>query len=96
MDRSQETNNPARRKSATARPREFGEHARLVVYVAAAPGAGKTRRLLTDARRLQGAGKHVVVGWIDTKGQSDLDRLAEHLPRIAAFDVPSTLASKPE
>ena len=32
--------------------RELGGRARLVVYVASAPGSGKTRRLLEDARRL--------------------------------------------
>ena len=42
--------------------REYGERARLVVYIAAAPGAGKTRRLLTDAHRLQLAGKRVAIG----------------------------------
>src|ERR1700761_2814402 len=62
--------------------REYGEHARITVYIAAAPGAGKTRRLLTDARRLQTAGKRVAIGWIETKSRPDLERLAEGLPRI--------------
>jgi two-component system sensor histidine kinase KdpD len=88
--------------------REYGEHARITVYVAAAPGAGKTRRLLTDARRLQAAGKRVSIGWIETKSRPDLERLTDGLPRIAPrvveiggqrfadFDLQAALAVKPE
>ena len=36
--------------------RELGGRARLVVYIASAPGSGKTRRLLEDARRLAAEG----------------------------------------
>ncbi|HTU71327.1 MAG TPA: hypothetical protein VMF11_13530 [Candidatus Baltobacteraceae bacterium] len=87
MDRTADEREAARRRSAEQLLREFGEKARLVVYVAAAPGAGKTRRLLTDARRLQSAGKRVAIGWIETKERPDLERLAEGLPRIAPRDV---------
>ena len=62
--------------------RELGGRARLVVYVASAPGSGKTRRLLEDARRLADDGKRVVIGWIETKGRPDLERMAASLPRI--------------
>jgi two-component system sensor histidine kinase KdpD len=67
--------------------REIGGRARLVVYVAGAPGAGKTRRLLEDARRLRDAGKRVTIGWIETKGRPDLERIAERLPRVPPRDV---------
>jgi two-component system, OmpR family, sensor histidine kinase KdpD len=88
--------------------REYGEHARLVVYIAAAPGAGKTRRLLNDARRLQATGKRVAIGWIETKERPDLERLAEGLPRIPPrqvkigaqtypeFDLDAAIAAKPD
>src|ERR1700685_3573878 len=82
MDRSADEREAARRRSAEELLREFGDRARLVIYVAAVPGAGKTRRLLTDARRLQAAGKRVAIGWIETKGRPDLERLAEGLPII--------------
>ncbi len=82
MPRSWNDPEEARRRSATDLLREFGDHARLVVYVAAAPGAGKTRRLLTDARRLQATGKRVAIGWIETKGRPDLERLCAGIPRI--------------
>ncbi|HEY6450566.1 MAG TPA: hypothetical protein VIX60_07805 [Candidatus Cybelea sp.] len=67
--------------------REIGGRARLVIYVASAPGSGKTRRLLEDARRLVADGKHVVIGWIETKGRPDLERMAGGLPRIPPRQV---------
>lgn len=96
------------RSSPEALLREYGEHARLVVYVAAAPGAGKTRRLLNDARRYQAAGKRVLLGWSEPKGRPDLERLAEGLPyvpprtvRVGAntfceFDLDAALVAKPD
>jgi two-component system, OmpR family, sensor histidine kinase KdpD len=88
--------------------RELGARARLVVYVASAPGAGKTRRLLEDARRLREAGKRVTIGWLETKGRPDLERLVEALPRIPPrqvrigdhtfedFDYDAALREKPD
>ncbi|MGR4063989.1 MAG: hypothetical protein ACLQPV_00905 [Vulcanimicrobiaceae bacterium] len=98
----------ARRRSAGELLREFGGTARLVVYVAAAPGAGKTRRLIGDARRLQAAGKRVEIGWLETKGRPDLEHLAADLPRVPSrrvetggqtfedFDLEAAIASKPD
>jgi two-component system sensor histidine kinase KdpD len=54
----------------------------LTVYLASAAGAGKTRRLLEDAIRLQEGGTRVTVGWIETKGRPDLDELLARLPRL--------------
>jgi two-component system, OmpR family, sensor histidine kinase KdpD len=108
MEQSADEREAARRRSAEALLREFGERARLVVYIAAAPGAGKTRRLLTDARLLQGAGRRVAIGWIETKGRPDLERLVEGLPRIPPrevtiganrfeeFDLDAALAAHPD
>lgn len=88
--------------------REIGGRARLVVYVAGAPGAGKTRRLLEDARRLAADGKRVSIGWIETKGRPDLERIAAGLPRIPLrhfrigdrtfedFDYEAALREKPD
>ena len=88
--------------------RELGGRARLVVYVASAPGSGKTRRLLEDARRLAADGKRVVVGWVETKGRPDLVRTAAGLRRIPPrqvrigerifedFDYDAALREKPD
>src|SRR5690348_1743981 len=88
--------------------REIGGRARLVVYVASASGAGKTRRLLEDARRLAADGKRVAIGWIETKGRPDLERIAAGLHRIPPrriqigdrtfedFDYEAALREKPD
>ena len=97
-----------RRPSAEALLRDLGTAPRLTVYLASAPGAGKTRRLLDDAVRLQESGVRVAIGWIETKGRPELDRLAARIPRIPVrsarigdatfedFDLAGALAEKPE
>ncbi|HVA27283.1 MAG TPA: hypothetical protein VNF68_03840 [Candidatus Baltobacteraceae bacterium] len=94
-----DSDNLAREKRATAR---------LVAYVAAAPGAGKTRRLLSDGVRLQSAGKRVAIGWIETKDRLEVERLAQGFARIppritnvdgrtvTEFDVDAAIAAKPD
>ena len=96
-----------RRPSAEEILREIGGKARLVVYLASAPGAGKTRRLLEDARRLHDNGQDVVIGAVETKGRPDLDALLDCLsilpPRTATlqgatfeeFDLAAAIARKP-
>ncbi len=88
--------------------RELGGRARLVIYIASAPGSGKTRRLLEDARRLVADGKRVVIGWIETKGRPDLERAAGCVSRIPPrrvkigdrifedFDFDATVREKPD
>ena len=70
------------RPSAEALLKELGSAPKLTVYLASAPGAGKTRRLLDDAIRLHESGVRVAIGWVETKGRPDLDRLVAKLPRI--------------
>ena len=71
-----------KRPSADALLREIGAVPTLTVYLASAPGAGKTRRLIEDALFAQRAGRRVAIGWLETKGRTDLDVLANPLPRI--------------
>ncbi|MBC5800977.1 MAG: hypothetical protein GIX03_07720 [Candidatus Eremiobacteraeota bacterium] len=101
-------NDRTRRATAEARREETATAARLTVYLASAPGAGKTRRLLDDALRLQQSGIRVVLGSIATKGRRDLEEMATHIargaPRIASidgvayedFDFEATLEAKPQ
>jgi len=96
------------RPSAEALLRDVGTAPRLTVYLASAPGAGKTRRLLDDAVRAHEAGVRVAIGWIETKGRPDLDRLAAELPRVPPrtvnigpatfedFDFEAALALRPQ
>jgi two-component system sensor histidine kinase KdpD len=97
-----------KRPTAEALLRDAEGSPRLTVYLAAAPGAGKTRRLLEDALRAQAAGVRVAIGWIETKGRPELDALAAGLPRLPArsvtvegaafqdFDLEAALAARPQ
>ena len=66
---------------------ELGERPRLIVYLGAAPGSGKTRRLLQELRHARDAGRDAVIGWIETRGRQDLERMAADLPRIPPRSV---------
>jgi len=100
-------NDRTRRATAEAFSEEPATTARLTVYLASTPGAGKTRRLLDDALRLQQSGMRVVLGSIATKGRRDLELLAAQIPRSAArtasidgaacddFDFKAALEARP-
>jgi two-component system sensor histidine kinase KdpD len=70
------------RPSAKALLAELGYEPRLTIYLASAPGAGKTHRILSDAAFQMHAGRRVAIGWIETKGRPDLEELAAGIPRI--------------
>lgn len=98
----------SRRRKAQELLEEVGGRARLLVYIASAPGAGKTRRLMDDALRLRAAGKKVAIGWVDFKGRPELERLSEGLEwvpprtvqiegeRFADFDFERALQVHPD
>lgn len=81
---------------------------RLTVFLGAAPGVGKTYKMLeTAGQRLEG-GADVVIGWIDTHGITAAEQLAAALPRVPdksslcqgqllhEMDVAAILERKPE
>ncbi|HEV3155254.1 MAG TPA: hypothetical protein VGZ02_15705 [Candidatus Baltobacteraceae bacterium] len=82
MARKSEDLEEQRKRRASEYLDELRVRARLLVYIASAPGAGKTRRLLDDARRLRASGKNAAIGWIDVKGRPELEALAAGIPRI--------------
>src|ERR1044072_5878647 len=65
----------------TARPRgdqllaRLGaeQHARLRIYIGAAPGVGKTYSMIEDAHALRGEGIDVVIGFIEAHGRADTE-----------------------
>ena len=93
------------RPNAQALLAELGFQPRLTIYLAGAPGAGKTYRLLSEAQFQRRAGRRVAIGWIETKGRPGLDELAADIPRIPLrrfeingvshddFDVDAAIAS---
>jgi two-component system sensor histidine kinase KdpD len=96
------------RPNADALLAELGFQPRLTIYLASAPGAGKTYRLLTEAHFQRQAGRRVAIGWIETKDRPGLDELARDLPSIPLrrfeingstfedFDVDAAIASNYE
>jgi two-component system sensor histidine kinase KdpD len=96
------------RPSAQALLAELGYEPRLTIYLASAPGAGKTHRILSDAAFQMQAGRRVAIGWVETKGRPDLEELAAGIPRIPPrtfatvgasfedFDLAAALASDAE
>ena len=93
------------RPNAQALLAELGFQPRLTIYLAGAPGAGKTYRLLSEANFQQRAGRRVAIGYIETKGRPGLDDLGRDLPRLPLrrydvngavfeeFDLEAALAS---
>ena len=80
---------------------------RLKVFLGASPGVGKTYAMLSQAQRLKGEGKDVVVGLVETHGRAETAQLLEGLevlPRkpvtyrghtLMEFDLDAALARRP-
>jgi two-component system sensor histidine kinase KdpD len=83
------------------------QHARLRIYIGAAPGVGKTYSMIDDAHALRRSGVDVVVGFVETHRRADTDaRIAdlELIPRrqveyrgvkLEEMDLDAILARKP-
>ncbi|MFK4005122.1 ATP-binding protein [Qipengyuania sp. NPDC077563] len=83
------------------------ERGRLTVYLGAAPGVGKTYRMLQDAARRKAEGVDVVVGVAETHGRSETAVLLEPLEvmprrhydhdghRLEEFDIDAALERRP-
>src|SRR5258708_31202383 len=82
-------------------------HARLRIYIGAAPGVGKSYSMLQDAHALRREGVDLVVGLIETYGRADTEARVgdlEIVPRrrieyrgvvIEEMDLDAILARKP-
>lgn len=69
-------------ESILARVKEQGR-ARLRLYIGAAPGVGKSYRMLEDAHELRRQGVDVVIGFIEPHGRAETQALVhdlEHVP----------------
>ena len=86
---------------------QSGEQAKLRVYIAAAPGAGKTYRMLEEAHLLKRQGVDIVVGVIETHGRADtktmigdlecipMSRLQSHGVVVEEMDVEAIVSRRP-
>jgi two-component system, OmpR family, sensor histidine kinase KdpD len=64
------------------------KHARLRVYIGAAPGVGKTYLMLRDAQLLREQGMDVVVGLVETYGRADTEAQIGQLEVVPRRRVP--------
>ena len=83
-------------------------HARLRIYIGAAPGVGKTYSMLEDAHAFRREGVDAVVGFVETYGRTDTDakiRDLEIVPRrqieyrgvvLEEMDVEAILRRRPQ
>ena len=81
---------------------------RLKVYLGAAPGVGKTFKMLTDAAALREAGRDVVIGVVETHGRAETEARARGFATIARatiahrghaleeMDIDAILARRPD
>ncbi|HWR38084.1 MAG TPA: sensor histidine kinase KdpD [Patescibacteria group bacterium] len=81
---------------------------KLTVFLGAAAGVGKTYTMLETAQERLADGIQVVIGWIETHGRQETEKLVTGLPRLPArllnyreremteMDVDAVLRLKPE
>lgn len=72
---------PSAAESLLARLKEEGR-ARLRLYIGAAPGVGKSYRMLEDAHELRRQGVDVVIGFIEPHGRADTKALVGDLEQV--------------
>jgi len=82
-------------------------HARLRIYIGAAPGVGKTYSMIEDAHAMRRDGHDVVVGFVETHGRAETEATLadlEIVPRrrvdyrgvvLEEMDLDAVLARKP-
>jgi two-component system sensor histidine kinase KdpD len=63
------------------------DHARLRIYVGAAPGVGKTYAMLQEAHALRARGVDVIVGVVDTYGRRDTEAQVRDLEIVPRRNV---------
>src|SRR6266481_1965869 len=80
----------------------------LKVFLGMSPGVGKTYAMLEAAQKELKAGRDVVIGYVETHGRRETDRLAEGLPvvprktveyrgiALAEMDLDAVLARRPQ
>jgi two-component system sensor histidine kinase KdpD len=83
-------------------------HARLKVFLGAAPGVGKTMEMLAEARRRRAGGTDVLIGVVETHGRAETQAAIGDLPilphmrvpyrgqELEEFDLDGALARRPE
>src|SRR5262249_21214845 len=66
---------------------ERPERARLLLYIGAAPGVGKTYQMLQEAHLLKRQGVDIVIGLIEPHGRADTELLIGDLEQVPLRNV---------
>lgn len=77
---------PSVAESVLARIKEEG-HARFRLYIGAAPGVGKSYRMLEDAHELKRRGVDVVIAFIEPHGRTDTKALIGDLEQVPLREI---------
>ena len=84
------------------------KHGKLKIYIGMAAGVGKTYRMLLESKELLDNKADVVIGYIETHGRKETEKLLEGIPSIKRkkifykgkqleeMDVDTILLQKPE
>jgi two-component system sensor histidine kinase KdpD len=87
---------------------EQAQHARLRIYIGAAPGVGKSYQMLEDAHLLRHQGHDVVIGFVETYGRAGTEAQVKDLELVPhrrieyrnvvleEMDVDAIIARKPD
>ncbi|MGC2620161.1 MAG: sensor histidine kinase KdpD, partial [Acidobacteriaceae bacterium] len=71
----------------TPAPQDTVEPGRLRIYLGAAPGVGKTYRMLEDAHLMRRQGIDIVIGLVEAHNRADTIALVEGLENIPLHDI---------
>ena len=77
---------PSVAESVLARVKEQ-ERPRMRLYIGAAPGVGKSYRMLEDAHELRRQGVDVVVGFVEPHGRADTEALIGDLEQVPLREI---------
>ena len=65
----------------------LSKHGKLKIYLGMAAGVGKTYRMLLEAKELVNNKADVVIGYIETHGRKETQKLLEGLPAIKRKNI---------
>lgn len=85
---SPQPNSSALTAPAETAPAPAREPGRLRVYLGAAPGVGKTYRMLEDAHLMRRQGVDIVIGLVEPHGRADTAVLIDGLEQVPLRDMP--------
>lgn len=59
----------------------------LTVFLGAMAGVGKTFTMLKTAKDKISEGKDIVIGWVETHGRSDTEKMADGIPIVSPIEI---------